>query len=410
MMRRVVITGLGVISSIGIGWREFWGSLLQGRSGISPVSSFDTTNQFTHNGGEVKNFNPGEFMSKDRIDVLSRASQFALSAAKLAVEDSKLSPGLFSGIKAGTCVGITSGSVQVIEQIDDRLINNEPIENRLICQLPVHSTSAAISKAFNMNGPNFIFSTACAAGNYAIGYGYDLIRSQRADMIISGASDPFSRISFTGFNQFSAVAPERCRPFDKDRQGMIVAEGAAMLILESLETAVERNAPIYAEILGYGLSCDAHHMTASTVEGIVQSMKKAIKEAGISAEDIDYISAHGTGTLTNDRNECAAIKEVLGPRYRDVPVSSIKSMIGHTMGAASALEAVTCSLVLNNDIIPPTINHDTQDPECDIDCVPNHARSHIVNIALNNSYAFGGNNACLVLKKYAHWEGNSNGY
>lgn len=218
--------------------------------------------------------------------------------------------------------------------------------------------------------------------------------------MLAGASDPFSRISFTGFNQFKAVAPEKCQPFDKNRKGMMVAEGAGIVILESLEAALNRNAQIYAEILGYGLSCDAYHMTSSSVEGIINCMKKAMEEAEITPDDVDYISAHGTGTLTNDRNECAAIREVFGPRYREIPISSIKSMIGHTMGAASALEAIACVLIVKNDMIPPTINYETPDPECDIDCVPNVARHHIVNIALNNSYAFGGNNACLVIKKF----------
>ncbi len=400
MNRRVVITGLGVISSIGIGWEEFWNGLLKGRSGISPVSSIDTTNHFTHYGGEVKNFRPEEFIQEDNLLSLSRASQLGLAATKLAVKDSELSGANFSHIKVGTCIGITSGAVQVIEHINDKVVKNEHPDDTLICQLPVHSTPAVIAKEFNLNGPALVFSTACAAGNYAIGYGYDLICSERADVILAGGSDSFSRISFTGFNQFSAVAPERCRPFDKNRKGMIPAEGSGMLVLESLENALKRNAHIYAEVLGYGLSCDAYHMTTASVEGLAECMKKAIREAGISHKEVDYVSAHGTGTLANDRNECAALREVFGSGYQKIPVSSIKSMLGHTMGAASALEAVACSLVVKYDMIPPTINFETPDPECDIDCVPNMARKHTVNIALNNSYAFGGNNASVVLIKF----------
>jgi 3-oxoacyl-[acyl-carrier-protein] synthase II len=400
MNRRVVVTGLGVISSIGIGWQEFWDSLLKGKSGISDVSSFDTTDYFTHRGGEVKNFRLEDFIPEEKLLSLSRASQFALGAAKLALEDAHLSFEYLSHFNIGTCIGITSGSVQVIEHINDKLINNEILEDNLICQLPVHSTPAIIAREFKFNGPNFIFSTACAAGNYAIGYGLDLIRLRRADIILAGGSDPFSRISFTGFNQFSAVAPEKCQPFDKNRKGMIVAEGSGILVLESLESALERGAPIYAEILGYGLSCDAQHMTQPSIGGISQCMVKAMQGAGVQADDVDYISAHGTGTIANDRTECAAIKEVFGPRYKKIPISSIKSMLGHTMGAASALEAIACTITLKNDIIPPTINYETPDPECDIDCVPNKARRHTINIALNNSYAFGGNNASLVLKKF----------
>ncbi len=400
MERRVVITGLGVISSIGIGWQEFWDNLLKGKSGISPVTSFDTTNHFTHNGGEVKNFKPEEFIPKAKINFLSRASQLGLAATKLAVKDAKLSDEDISNMKVSACVGITSGSIQTIEHIDDKLIKNEAVEKNLICQLPVHNTSGNIAKEFNLDGPSFIFSTACAAGNYAIGYGYDLIRLKRADVIIAGGSDPFSRISFTGFNQFSAVAPKKCQPFDKNRKGMMLAEGAGILVLEALESALKRNVPIYAEVLGYGLSCDAYHMTTSSVEGIITCMKKALLEGGITIKDVDYISAHGTGTQANDRAECAAIKELFGHRYKQIPVSSIKSMLGHTMGAASALEAIACALTAKNDIIPPTINYETPDPECDIDCVPNKARQQNVNIALNNSYAFGGNNACLVISKF----------
>jgi 3-oxoacyl-[acyl-carrier-protein] synthase II len=403
MNKRVVITGLGVVSSIGIGWKDFWDSLLNGKSGISPVTSFDTSGHFTHNGGEVKDFNPEDFIPLEELKTMSRANQLGLAAAKLAAEDAVISQNEMEvPLRKGICIGITSGSVQVIERINDKLIKGEDVERSLICQLPVHSTPAEIARHLNIQGPGFLFSTACAAGNYAIGYGYDLICLNRADIIFAGASDPFSRISFTGFNQFGAVAPEKCRPFDKNRKGMMVAEGSGILVLESLESALKRDAHIYAEILGYGLSCDANHMTQPSAEGMGACMIKAMSSSGIGKEDVDYISAHGTGTLANDRTECSAIKEVFGERYRDIPVSSIKSMLGHTMGAASALEAIACSLVVKNDIIPPTINFETADPECDIDCVPNRARQHVVNIALNNSYAFGGNNASLVLKKFTN--------
>jgi len=403
MNKRVVITGLGVVTSIGIGWERFWDGLLNGRSGISPVRSFDTSNHFTHNGGEILDFHPEDFISPEELKTMSRANQLALAAGRLAEKDAVISQGDAPvPLRRGVCIGITSGSVQVIEHINDRLIKEEALKRELICQLPVHSTPAGIARGLNIEGPEFLFSTACAAGNYAIGYGYDLICLERADMVLAGGSDPFSRISFTGFNQFGAVAPERCQPFDKNRKGMMVAEGAAVLALESLESALRRGVRIYAEILGYGLSCDANHMTQPSAEGMGACMIKAMSSAGIGREDVDYISAHGTGTSANDRTECAAIKEVFGERYREIPVNSIKSMLGHTMGAASAIEAAACSLVVKNDIIPPTINYESPDPECDIDCVPNSPRQHVVNIALNNSYAFGGNNASLVLKKFTN--------
>ncbi len=400
MNRRVVITGLGVVSSIGIGKDEFWKNLIAGKSGITPVTAFDTTEHFTHMGGEVKDGRA----SNDKVptpvrNLYSRATQLALTATKLALEDARINNLENSVNDIGVCYGVTTGPIQVIEKINDIIIKKEKPPENLICQLPPHTTLAAIGRELKILGPNYVLSTACSAGNYAIGFGYDLIRLGKAKIIIACASDAFSRISFTGFNQFKAVAPEKCQPFDKNRKGMMVAEGAGVLILEELEHARNRGARIYSEIIGYGLSCDARHMTTPSVEGIVECMRNALKEAGIGPEDVDYISAHGTGTIANDRTECAAIKEVFGPRYREIPISSIKSMLGHTMGAASAIEAIACALAIAHDIIPPTINYETLDPECDIDCVPNEARRYTVNIAMNNSYAFGGNNASLLMKK-----------
>jgi 3-oxoacyl-[acyl-carrier-protein] synthase II len=249
-----------------------------------------------------------------------------------------------------------------------------------------------------LSGINRIFTTACAAGNYAIGYGLDLLKLNRADMVIAGGSEAFSYLSFTGFNQVRAAAPEKCQPFDKNRKGMIVGEGAGVLLMEKLGSALKRGAAIYAEIIGYGLSCDANHMTNPDPKGLEACMQKALKESGIVNEDVDYICAHGTGTIHNDRAECTAINRLLGDRR--VPVSSIKSMLGHTMGAASSIEAIACCLAVKNDVMPPTINFEVPDPECNVDCVPVKARKHKVNIALNNGFAFGGNNSCLVIKKY----------
>ena len=402
MNKRVVITGLGVISSIGIGWEEFWDGLIQGKSGISPVTSFDTSNQFTHNGGEVKGFRPDEFIDKDDLSSLSRASQMAFAAAKLAIRDAKLTAQDFLKLKGGTCIGTNIGSIQTVEKVDELIVNEKRdcIKESLVRQIPTNTTSSVIAREFNLRGTNMMFSTACSAGNYAIGYGFDSIKLNRAQIMLVGGSDSLSKVAFTGFNQFSAIAPQRCQPFDKNRKGMMVAEGSGVLVLESLENALNRKVPIYGEVLGYGLSCDAYHMTTASIEGIVRCMSNALKETHLSANNIDYISAHGTGTVTNDKNESAAIRVVFGDRYNKIPISSIKSMLGHTMGAASAIEAIACSLVIKNDMIPPTINYETPDPDCDLDCVPNHSRKHTVKIALNNSYAFGGNNACLVVKKY----------
>ncbi len=400
MSRRVVITGIGVISSIGTGKDTFWNSLLQGKTGISQVSSFDTTDHFTHMGGEIKDFMPEHYIKKDKISCTSRATQLGFAASKLALEDAGIH--FEKQDRVSVCLGTTNGSTQSIELVNDLAIKQEEdrIDHDLMCRIPTNTTSSFISNTFGFNSQNLIFSTACAAGNYAIGYGFDLIKLNRSDIVLVGGVDPFVRFAFTGFNQFSAVASEKCQPFDKNRKGMMVAEGAGILIIESLEHAVHRGAEIYAEILGYGLSCDAYHMTTPMIDGIAKCMEKAIEDANITKDDIDYISAHGTGTQANDKTEVAAIKMFFGPRYKEIPVSSIKSMLGHTLGAASALEAITCTLAIMHDIVPPTINYETPDPACDIDCVPNVSRKHNISVALNNSYAFGGNNASVVLKKY----------
>ena len=400
MKKRVVVTGLGVISSIGIGKNAFWDNLIEGKSGISEVESYDTSKHVTHKGGEIKNFNPEDFISKKRIRLIGRAAQLAMSATKLALEDARLSDGSISDYKTSVCLGTTMGEIQSVEKADHAWIKSgqKKVENLALYQSPLNNIPSAVAMEFKLKGRNRIFTTACAAGNYAIGYGYDLLQFSESDIVVAGGSDSFSWIAFTGFNKVSATAPEKCQPFDKNRKGMIPGEGAGIVVLESLEQAQKRKAHIYAEILGYGLNCDAHHMTNPQSEGLISCMRNAMSEAEVNANDIDYISAHGTGTIFNDRAECVAIKEIFGTKK--IPVSSIKSMLGHTMGAASAIEAITCCLVVENNIIPPTINYETLDPECDIDCVPNVSRKQTVNIALNNGFAFGGNNACLVIKKF----------
>ena len=397
--RRVVITGIGVVSSIGIGKDDFWKSLIAGKSGISEVESFDTSKYENHKGGEVKDFNPSDFIDKNKIKNLGRGSQFAIAASKLALNDSKINFRKIPKNRIGTAIGTTMADAQRIEEMDKTWIetSEKDVDAKLIPQYPGSVLASNVGFEFKTEGPNVSIPTACSAGNYCIGYSYDLIREDKVDYMLAGGSDPFSRIAFTGFNRLFAVAPEKCQPFDKNRKGMMVGEGAGVLLLELLESALKRNANIYAEVLGYALSCDAHHMTAPSVEGISRVMKKAIKHAGINASDIDYVSAHGTGTPSNDKAECSALKEVFKDKYKDIPMSSIKSMLGHTMGAASAIEAIACCLAIKEGAVPPTINYETPDPECDIDCVPNEARRKEIKIALNNSLAFGGNNACLVL-------------
>lgn len=397
--KRVVITGLGAVTSIGIGKDEFWKNLLAGKSGISKVDAFDTSKHFNHYGGQIRGFKPEEFLGKKKMKLMARASHFAIAATKLAFSDSRLSLEKINHEKIAVLIGTTAGEAQEIEKMDTVWVNKgkDAINRWSVIQYPVNNISSNVAMEFKIKGRNRIFTTACAAGNYAIGYGFDLIQLNKADMVIAGGSDAFSYISFTGFSQLSAMAQQKCQPFDKNRKGMLVGEGAGILILETIESALKRKAPIYAEVLGYGLSCDASNMTNPDVDGIARCIKDALAKTNLSIEDIDYISAHGTATKNNDKAECAAIKKVFGERR--IAVSSIKSMLGHCMGAASAMEAISCCLTIKNDIIPPTINHETPDPECDIDCVPNIARKQNVSIALNNAFAFGGNNSCVAFKK-----------
>ena len=401
MKRRVVVTGLGVVSSIGIGKDEFWRNLIAGKSGISDVELFDTSDYPVHKGGEVKNFDSTKYIPKNRIKDIARASQFAIAAIQMALEDSGI---VLESIKnrTGVIIGTTMADIQSLEQIDKYWTGNseEHVWPINIVKYPGNALSDHPGYFFGFTATNYTIPTACAAGNYSIGYSFDLIRQGKADVMIAGGTDPFSRITFTGFNRLYAMSPEKCQPFDKNRKGMMLGEGAGILILEELELAKKRDAPIYAEILGYGLSCDANHMTAPRYEGIIKVMEKAVKNSGIRKEEVDYISAHGTGTPANDKIECQAINSVFGDLTKKLCISSIKSMLGHTMGAASAIEAIACCLAIKEGIVPPTVNYEIPDSECDIDCVPNKAKKREVVTALNNSFAFGGNNACLVLKKY----------
>ncbi|MDD5680148.1 MAG: beta-ketoacyl-[acyl-carrier-protein] synthase family protein [Candidatus Omnitrophica bacterium] len=399
--KRVVITGMGVVSSIGVGKDEFWKSLIAGRSGISEAG-FDTSGFAVHKAGEVKTFAPEDFIPKTISRKIGRGSQLAIAAAKLALEDGLIDTKKTGAYPSGIIIGTTMGEAPSIEMIDKFWISKgeDDVYSSNVRNFPANNLSDNVAFFFGLTTYNYVIPTACAAGNYSIGYAFDLIRRNKAEALLAGGADPLSRLAFTGFSRLFAMAAEKCQPFDKNRKGMMLGEGGAMLLVESLEHAKRRKAKIYAEVLGYALSCDAHNMTIPAQRGVSKVMEKAIRNSGITKEDVDYISAHGTGTGLNDKTETAAIKEVFGDLVKDIPVSSIKSMLGHTMGTASALEAITCCLVIRDSVIPPTINYDTPDPECDIDCVPNKARKKDVKIVLNNSFAFGGNNACVVFGKY----------
>ncbi len=401
--RRVVVTGLGVVSSLGIGWEEFWKNLLAGKSGISKITAFDTSNYDRHYAGEVKNFNPTKFMNTRRAAQTGRASQMAIAASKLAVKDAKINVEQLSKMKTAVSIGTTTGEIHLLENFNDTQFKNGKKFQRIVASVfPSNSLSSSIAVELKLCGPNSVFATACSSGNYAIGEAFDLVKSGRADFALAGGTDGFSRIVFTGFGRLFAMAPEICQPFDKNRKGMVTGEGAGVLFLETLESARKRKASIYAEIAGYGMSCDAQHMTISSVGGIAKSIMRSLEDSKLTPKDVDYISAHGTGTTENDAAECQAVKKVFGKELNRIPMSSIKSMLGHTMGAAAALEAAACCLAIKHQEIPPTINFKDKDPQCDIDCVPNKGRKHRVNVALNNSQAFGGNNASVVLKGCLH--------
>lgn len=402
MKDRIVITGIGVVSSLGTGKEDFWNALLAGKSGISKVTSFDTSSFPTHYAGEIKDFSAERFVGEKGAQRFGRASCLAIAAARLALSDARLPIPDLDRRRVGVSLGTTMGESQVIEQLNDAWIKRGAgaLDPKLMQLYPCQVLAAHVAEELGLAGVRYVIPTACAAGNYAIGYAYDLLQSGEADVMFAGGADAFSRIAFTGFNRLFAVAPEKCQPFDKNRKGIMVGEGSGIVVLERLEHARERNADIYAEVAGYGLSCDAHHMTAPFAEGIQRAIENALRSSNLTPQDVDYFNAHGTGTPANDREECLAIKRVFKEQYTGLAVSSIKSMLGHTMGAASAIEAVTCCLAVKNDVIPATINYETPDPECDIDCVPNQCRRQRVEVALNNASAFGGNNACLVVKKY----------
>jgi 3-oxoacyl-[acyl-carrier-protein] synthase II len=401
--KRIVITGVGVISPIGCNKDVFWDALISGVSGASEVKAFDTSDFKVHNGCEVKDFKYEDYISNGSRKV-GKGSQFAVAATKLALDDSKIDVKNIDLERVGVSIGTTAGEIQILERVNKLRYEkgDDNVDTDLFLKHPCNNIPSNIAIEFGFEGPNTIIPTACAAGNYAIGYACDLIRLGRADIMVAGGTDPFSKVAYVGFSKLNAIAPEVCQPFDKNRKGMLIGEGAGMLVLESMEDALARNANIYAEILGYGLSCDGYHITIPQPEGngVVSAMRKALKYANIKPEDVQHISAHGTGTVANDKAETISIKKVFGEHSKRLAVISIKSMIGHTMGAASAIEAIACALAVKEDIVPPTINYETKDPECDLDFVPNVKREMQVNIALNNAYAFGGNNSCLVLKKF----------
>ena len=394
---RVVITGLGAVTSVGFGAEAFRDALLRGASGISKITGFDTTGFPIDHGGEVRGFDPAEWVRRLDPNELGRSSQFSIAAARMAIEDADVGAESLSRERCGVSLGTTEGESRSEFKLVEQWVRSGPedLSPDVIRQTPADRIANSVAREFDLHGEAVTLSTACAAGNYAIGHAYDLIKLGEADAMLCGGVDSLSRSALAGFYRVGAIAPDVCRPFDLNRQGILTGEGAGVLFLESLDSALERGARVYAEVLGYGLNCDANHMTAPEAHSIAACMRLAHNNARIDAGDVDYICAHGTGTKLNDAVEAAAIREVFGDA--PPPTSAIKSMIGHTMGAASALAGVACTLALHHGFMPPTINIETPDPECGLDCVPNEARRAELNVVQNDGFAFGGNNSILIL-------------
>lgn len=400
-MGRVYVTGLGVVSSLGLGREAFWEGLVGGRSGASAIERFDTTGLDRQIACEVKGFRPRDHLTAAEARRVGRCSAFAVAAARMAAEDAGIAPELLGSERSSVILGTTMGEANLLGELEGAWIHRgeEAVAPDLIPRygttlLPIH-----VARAFGARGMVQTLPAACAAGNYAIGYAADQIRAGRADVVITGASEVMEKLQFAGFCRLGAMAPERCQPFDKGRKGLLIGEGAGMMILESEEHVARRGGVPLAEVGGYGLACDAYHITRPRPdgEGNLAAMRRALETSGLEASEVSFINAHGTGTGANDPIESRVIQEVFGDRR--VPVSSVKSMIGHCMGAASAVEAVSCVLSIDTDLLPPTIHYETPDPECDVDVVANEARSADARVVLNNALAFGGYDAVLAFAR-----------
>ncbi|MEX1029247.1 MAG: beta-ketoacyl-ACP synthase II [Paenibacillaceae bacterium] len=410
MKRRVVITGMGVMSAIGKDLDTFWDSLMTGKSGISAVESFDVSEYPTTIAGSIKDFEPEQYMDKKDTRKMDRFVQFAVAASNMALKDANLNIREdMNPERAGIYVGSGIGGLGTWEDQHNILLERGPkrVSPFFIPMMIANMGSGQISIITGAKGPNSTVVTACATGTNSIGDAFKLIQRDEADVMVCGGAEATIRpTGMAGFCAMRAMStrndePERAsRPFDIDRDGFLMAEGAGILVIEELEHAKKRGARIYAEIIGYGLSGDAHHMTDPDPDGAARCMVRALKDAGITADQVDYINAHGTSTSIGDKSETIAIKKTFGEYAYKAPVSSTKSMTGHMLGAAGGVEAVILALTITRGFIPPTINLENPDPECDLDYVPNKPRKADVSIAISNSFGFGGHNATIVLKRF----------
>lgn len=413
MSNRVVITGLGAITPIGMGKEEFWNGLMEGRNGIDKISRFDASEYGAQIAGEVKDFDSAAYIDKKEAKRMDRYTQFAVAAAGMAIEDAKLDLAKENLDRIGTFVGAGIGGIETMHAQYQKLFAKGPgrISPFFIPMMIANMAAGQVSITYKLHGPSSCIVTACATGSNCIGDAFRVIQRGDADVMIAGGTEAaISEAAVAGFAAMKALCMDHnddpahaSRPFDKNRSGFVMGEGAGLVVLESLEHAKARGAHIYAEVVGYGANSDAYHITSPAPGGEYQAkcMQAALDDAGMKASEVDYVNAHGTSTHMNDEGETMAIKSVWGDAAKDVSVSSIKSMTGHLLGAAGGVECIATALAVENDMLPPTMNYETQDEGLDLDYVPNKAKAKTVRAAMSNNFGFGGHNACLLLKKYA---------
>jgi 3-oxoacyl-[acyl-carrier-protein] synthase II len=399
--KRVAITGMGVFCSIGKNAEGFLKSLKEGCTGIGRITLFDTSKYPSKIGAEISDYRPEAFFKSKDLKKLSRTDQFGLIASREAVETSKIH--YYPPEEVGVCLGAGAGGMLEAEAYHRETLLKGRSKPSLILPFIPSFTASRITERFGFSGPKVTVTTACSSSATSIGYGADLIRKEQCKAVLCGGSDALSELTFGGFNSLKAMDPSPCKPFDRRRAGMSLGEGAAILILEDLDEARKRGAKIFAEFLGYGIGGEAYHITSPEPTGMTEAriMREAMEEGGVSSFDVDYINAHGTGTPLNDKVETLAIKRAFGERAHSIPVSSIKSMVGHCLGSAGAIEAVASVLSIVYQFIPPTLHHQEGDRDCDLDYVPGKSREADVKVVLSNSFAFGGNCTTLVFGK--HW-------
>ena len=409
---RVVVTGVGALTPVGNTADELWSALIQGRSGIGPITKFDSTGYPTRIAGEVKNFDPLVYVDKKEARRLDPYLQYAVASAVMAVDDAALDTGKVAGERFGVLIGSGIGGITTLLETHKTLLEKGPdrVSPFFVPMMIVNMASGLVSMRFGAKGPNSAVVTACATGNHAIGDSFKVIQRGDADVMIAGGAEAIIvPLTIAGFCSMKAMSTHNdeptkaMRPFDANRDGFVCGEGAGVVVLESLEHALRRDARIYAEIIGYGLTGDAHHMTAPDPEGdgAARAMAASLRDAGVDVSAVGYVNAHGTSTPYNDKFETIAIKRVFGDHARLLAVSSTKSMTGHMLGAAGGVEAIATSLALHHGVLPPTINYETPDPDCDLDYVPNQARKQQVEIAISNAFGFGGTNATLAFRAYS---------